>query len=543
MAKELLFDEEARHALRAGIDALADAVKITLGPKGRNVVLAKSFGAPTITNDGVTIAKDIDLANPFHNIGAQLAKEVASRTNDIAGDGTTTATVLAQAIVTEGMRNVAAGANPMALKRGLEAGAEALSAQIKKTATRVTTREQMGQVASISAADPAIGDLIGEVMEKVGKDGVITVEEGKGIRNEVEYVDGMQFDRGYISPYFVTNPERMEAEIEDPYILITDKKISAVNDLLPLLEKTMQVTKNLVIVCADLDGEALATLSVNKLRGTVNVVAVKAPGFGDRQKDNLGDIAALTGATVISDAVGSNLETASIEDMGRARRFIATKDTSTIIEGKGTVKAIDARVGEIRAVLDLSKSDWDREKAQERLGKLSNSVAVIKVGAATEVELKERKHRVEDALSATRAAVEEGIVPGGGVALVTSIGALDKVKLEGDEGTGVNILRRALEEPMRRIAVNSGKDGSVIVNEVRSSRKKNYGYDALNDDFGDMIERGIIDPAMVTRAALENAVSIGAMVLTTNCLVTDAPEPKGAAMPGMPPGGGMPGMY
>jgi chaperonin GroEL len=352
----------------------------------------------------------------------------------------------------------------------------------------------------------------------------------------------MQFDRGYISPYFVTNPERMEAEIEDPYILITDKKISAVNDLLPLLEKTMQVTKNLVIICSDLDGEALATLSVNKLRGTVNVVAVKAPGFGDRQKDNLGDIAALTGATVISEAVGANLETASIEEMGRARRFVATKDTSTIIEGKGSVKAIDARVGEIRAVLDQSKSDWDREKAQERLGKLSNSVAVIKVGAATEVELKERKHRVEDALSATRAAVEEGIVPGGGVALVTSIGVLDKLKLEGDEATGVNILRRALEEPMRRIAVNSGKDGSVIVQEVRSSRKKNYGYDALKDEFGDMIERGIIDPAMVTRAALENAVSIGAMVLTTNCLITDAPEPKGAAAPGMPPGG-MPGMY
>ena len=546
MSKELLFDEEARHSLRQGIDALADAVKITLGPKGRNVVLSKSFGAPTITNDGVTIAKDIDLENPFHNIGAQLAKEVASRTNDIAGDGTTTATVLAQAIVTEGMRNVAAGANPMALKRGLEAGSEVLSQRIRKAATRVTTREQMGQVAAISAADPSVGDLIGEVMEKVGKDGVITVEEGKGIRNEVEYVDGMQFDRGYISPYFVTNPERMEAEIEDPYILITDNKISAVNDILPLLEKVMQVTKNLVIICSDLDGEALATLSVNKLRGTVNVLAVKAPGFGDRQKDNLGDLAALTGGTVISEAMGAKLESASVEDLGRARRFIASKDNSTIIEGKGTAKAIDARVGEIRAVLEQSKSDWDKEKAQERLGKLSNSVAVIKVGAATEVELKERKHRVEDALSATRAAVEEGIVPGGGVALVTAVDVLDTVELDGDEGTGVNILRRALEEPMRRIAVNSGKDGSVIVQEVRTNRKKNFGYDALLDEFGDMLERGIIDPAMVTRAALENAVSIGAMVLTTNCLVTDAPEPNTpapAAPAGMPPGGGMPGMY
>ncbi len=536
MAKELLFDEEARQALRAGIDALADAVKITLGPRGRNVVLAKSFGAPTITNDGVTIAKDIDLENPFHNIGAQLAKEVASKTNDIAGDGTTTATVLAQAIVTEGMKNVAAGANPMALKRGLELGAEAISDQIRKTSTKVTTREQMAQVAAISAADPSIGDLIGEVMEKVGKDGVITVEEGKGIRSEVEYVDGMQFDRGYISPYFVTNPERMEAEVGDPYILITDKKISAVNDILPLLEKVLRVSKNLVIICADLDGEALATLAVNKLRGTVNVVAVKAPGFGDRQKDNLGDIAVLTGATVISEQVGRNLDSAEIEDLGRARRFVASKEDSTIIEGKGTPRDLDARISEIRAVMDQSKSDWDREKAQERLGKLSNSVAVIKVGAATEVELKERKHRVEDALSATRAAVEEGIVPGGGVALLNTITALDKLELSGDEETGVQILRRSLEEPMRRIAINAGKEGSVIVQEIRTNRKKNYGYDAAADEFGDMIERGIIDPAMVTRAALENAVSIGAMVLTTNCLVTDKPEEKaGAGMPAAPP--------
>ncbi|HJN91701.1 MAG TPA: chaperonin GroEL [Dehalococcoidia bacterium] len=529
MAKELLFDEEARHALREGIDALADAVKITLGPKGRNVVLAKSFGSPTITNDGVTIAKDIDLENPFHNIGAQLAKEVASKTNDIAGDGTTTATVLAQAIVTEGMRNVAAGANPMALKRGLEAGREALSDYVQKNATRVTTREQMAQVAAISAADPAVGDLIGEVMEKVGADGVITVEEGKGIRNEVEYVDGMQFDRGYISPYFVTNPDRMEAEIDDPYILITDKKISAVNDILPLLEKILRVTKNLVIISSDIDGEALATLAVNKLRGTVNVIGVKAPGFGDRQKDNLGDIASLTGGTIISEQLGGTLDQAEITDLGRARRFTATKEASTIIEGRGDPKELDARINEIRAIFNQAKSDWDREKAQERLGKLSNSVAVIKVGAATEVELKERKHRVEDALSATRAAVEEGIVAGGGVALVTAIKSLDSVDLEGDEGTGLRILRRALEEPMRRIAINAGQDGSVIVQDVKSSRKKNYGYDASADEFGDMIERGIIDPAMVTRAALENAVSIASMVLTTNCLVTEKPDDGAAA--------------
>ena len=531
MAKDLLFDEEARGALRAGIGALADAVKITLGPKGRNVVLAKSFGAPTITNDGVTIAKDIELDNPFHNIGAQLAKEVASRTNDIAGDGTTTATVLAQSIVQEGMRNVAAGANPMALKRGLEAGADAISGHIRKNAVRVTTREQMSQVASISAADPTVGELIGEVMEKVGKDGVITVEEGKGIRNEVEYVDGLQFDRGYISPYFVTNPDRMIAELDDPYILITDKKISAIADVLPLLEKVMRVSKNFAIVASDVDGEALATLAVNKLRGNVNVVAVKAPGFGDRQKDNLGDLAALTGGQVISEAVGRSVDQAEIGDLGRARRLVSGKDDTTIIEGHGDAKAIDARIAEIKATMGAAKSDWDREKAQERLGKLSNSVAVIKVGAATEVELKERKHRVEDALSATRAAVEEGIVPGGGVALVNTMNSLDKVELDGDEATGLRILRRALEEPMRRIAINAGQDGSVIVQEIKSNRKKNFGYDAAEDEFGDMIERGIIDPAMVTRAALENAVSIGAMVLTTNCLVTEAPDDSKAPAP------------
>ena len=534
MPKELLFDEEARHALRAGIDALADAVKITLGPKGRNVVLAKTFGAPTITNDGVTIAKDIDLDNPFHNVGAQLAKEVASKTNDIAGDGTTTATVLAQAIVTQGMRNVAAGAGPMAIKRGLEQGSAAVIDQIKKSAIKVTTREQMSQVAAISAADPAIGDLIGEVMEKVGNDGVITVEEGKGIRNEVEYVDGMQFDRGYISPYFVTDPERMEGSLDEPYILITDKKITAVADLLPLLEKVLQVSKSLIIICADLEGEALATLAVNKMRGTINVIAVKAPGFGDRQKDNLGDIAVLTGATVVSESLGKSLAQTEIADLGRARRFVATKEDSTIIEGKGEPKALDQRIREIRAVMDQSKSEWDREKAQERLGKLSNSVAVIKVGAATEVELKERKHRVEDALSATRAAVEEGIVPGGGTALLIAASSLDKLTLEGDEATGIRILRRALEEPMRRIAFNAGKDGSVIVQEIRTAKKKTFGYDAAKERFGDMIEWGIIDPAMVTRAALENAVSIGAMVLTTNCLVAEKPGENAPATPAMP---------
>ena len=534
MAKALLFDEDARQALRDGIDALADAVKITLGPKGRNVVLAKTFGAPTITNDGVTIARDIDLEDPFHNIGAQLAKEVASKTNDIAGDGTTTATVLAQAIVNEGMRNVAAGANPMALKRGLESGVEVLSDAIRENAVRVTTREQMSQIAGISAADPAIGELTGEVMEKVGKDGVITVEEGKGIRSEVEYVDGMQFDRGYISPYFVTNPDRMEAEIEDPYILVTDKKISAVQDILPLLERILKVTKNLVIIASDVDGEALATLAVNKLRGTINVIAVKAPGFGDRQKDNLGDIATLTGGEVISEQLGGQLDAAEIAQLGRARRFIASKEASTIIEGNGEATAIDDRVNQIRHVYEAAKSDWDREKAQERLGKLSNSVAVIKVGAATEVELKERKHRVEDALSATRAAVEEGMVPGGGVALINVIPSLGDVELEGDEATGVSILNRALEEPMRRIAINAGQDGSVIVQSVKDAETSNYGYNAATSEYGDMIDMGIADPAMVTRAALENAVSIAGMVLTTNCLVTEKPDENAAPMPAAP---------
>jgi chaperonin GroEL len=534
MAKQLLFDEEARHALRRGIDALADAVKITLGPKGRNVVLDKKFGAPTITNDGVTIAKEIELDEPFENIGAQLAKEVASKTNDIAGDGTTTATVLAQSIVQEGLKNVAAGANPMGLKRGLEQATAHIANIIRETATPVTTREQMAQVASISANEAAVGELIGEVMEKVGKDGVVTVEESKGINTETEYVEGMNFDRGYISPYFVTNPERMEAVVEDPYILITDKKISAVNDIVPLLEKLLQVTKNFVIIADDVDGEALATLAVNKLRGTLNVLAVKAPGFGDRRKDNLGDLATLTGGQVISDELGRKLDGVTPQDLGRARKIIATKEDTTVIEGHGDAKAVEARVAQVRVLMDDSKSDWDKEKAQERLGKLAGSVAVIKVGAATEVELKERKHRVEDALSATRAAVEEGIVPGGGVAFINALAKLDDLKLEGDEATGASILKRALEEPLRRIAINAGQDGSVIVQEVRNL-PAGQGYDAARDEFGDMLKKGIIDPAKVTRSALENATSIAAMVLTTNCLVTDIPEAQANAAMGAPP--------
>ncbi len=540
MAKQLLFDEDARHALKRGIDALADAVKITLGPKGRNVVLDKKFGAPTITNDGVTIAKDIELEDPFENIGAQLAKEIASKTNDIAGDGTTTATVLGQAIVQEGLKNVAAGANPMGLKRGLEAASAAVVDAIRKGSIKVTERAQMAQVASISANnDPSIGNLIGECMEKVGKDGVITVEESKGIQTEVEYVDGMAFDRGYISPYFVTNPERMEAVVEEPYILITDKKLSSVQEILPVLEKILQVSKNIVIVCGDLEGEALATLAVNKLRGTINILAVKAPGFGDRQKDNLGDLATLTGGTVVSEEIGRTFESVEVADLGRARRIVSTKEETTIIEGKGKKKELDARIAQIRAVGDEAKSDWDKEKAQERLGKLAGSVAVIKVGAATEVELKEKKHRVEDALSATRAAVEEGIVPGGGIALINALPVLDKLKFDvADEATGARILRRALEEPLRRIAINAGLDGSVIVEEAKNRKagkgSERIGFDAQKGEWGDLVAKGIIDPAKVTRSAVENAVSIAAMVLTTNCLITDKPE-HGPGMGASPP--------
>ncbi len=535
MAKQLLFDEAARHALMNGIDALADAVKITLGPKGRNVVLEKKFGSPTITNDGVTIAKDIELEDPFENIGAQLAKEIASKTNDIAGDGTTTATVLGQAIVHEGLKNVAAGANPMALKRGIEKAAEAVVKAIKANAIPVTTGQQMAQVAAISANnDSEIGELIAEVMEKVGKDGVITVEESKGIRTETEYVEGMSFDRGYISPYFVTNPERMECVIEDPYVLITDKKLSSVNEILPVLEKVLQSgSKNLLIICDDCEGEALATLAVNKLRGAINVCAVKAPGFGDRRKDNLGDIAAVTGCELISEELGRKLDATQLQDLGRARKVVVTKEESTIVEGKGRPADQKARVRAVKAAIDEATSDWDKEKLQERLGKLTGSVAVIKVGAATETELKERKHRVEDAVQATRAAVEEGVVSGGGVAFLNAVRALDKMKLDQDEQTGASILRRALEEPLRRIATNAGQDGSVIVEKVRSL-KAGEGYDAAKDEFGNMMKRGIVDPVKVTRSALENAVSIAAMVLTTNCLVTEIPEKKqGAPAPAM----------
>ena len=536
MAKQMLYDEEARKALRRGIDTLADAVKITLGPKGRNVVLDKKFGAPTITNDGVTIAKELELGDPFENMGAQLAKEVASKTNDIAGDGTTTATVLAQMLVQEGMRNVAAGANPMGIKRGIEKGVDAVVARIKDLSTPVSGKEQVAQVASISAADPEIGGLIAEVMDKVGKDGVITVEESKGLKYETEYVEGMNFDRGYISPYFVTNPDRMETVIEDPYILVYDKKISAVSDLLPALEKIIQTTKNIVIVAEEVEGEALATLVVNKLRGTINCLAVKAPGYGDRRKAMLEDIAILTGGQVISEETGRKLDSVGVEDLGRARKVVADKDETTIIEGHGSDEAIQARIKAIKAQVEEITSEFDKEKLQEWLAKLAGGVAVIRVGAATEVELKEKKHRVEDALSATRAAVEEGIVPGGGVTYLNALQALDSLKLEDDEGTAVNILRRALEEPMRRIAVNAGREGSVVVEEVRrrakDSSNDNLGYDALNDEYGDLIQKGVIDPAKVTRAALENAASVAAMVLTTDSLVTDVPEKQ----PDMPMG-------
>ncbi|MDO8612656.1 MAG: chaperonin GroEL [Dehalococcoidia bacterium] len=536
-AKQLLFGEEARRRLKDGVDALADAVRVTLGPRGRNVVLEKKFGPPAVVDDGVSVAKEIDLRDPFENMGAQLAREVATKTNDVAGDGTTTATVLAQAIVREGMRNVAAGANPMNLKRGIEAGVEAVVGALRDLAKPVAGKEQISQVATISGHDQEIGDIIADVMEKVGKDGVITVEEGKGIRLETEFVEGMQIDRGYISPYFVTNPERMEAVIDDPYILVTDKRRSAVNDLLPVLERALQVTKNLVIICDDCEGEALATLVVNKLRGTINAIGIKAPSFGDRRKATLEDIAILTGGTYVTEDMGRKLENTQVTDLGRARRVVATKDDTVIIEGHGTDEAIQARIKTIKAQVDDASSEFDREKLQERLAKLAGGVAVIKVGAPTEVELKEKKLRVEDALSATRAAVEEGIVPGGGVALIRAGGALDKLekKLSGDERTGAGILRKALEEPLRMIAENAGVEGMVIVDDVRRHKEPNYGYDAATGEFCDMLKHGIIDPAKVTRTALENAASIAALLLTTETLVTEIPEPPSAPMQGPPP--------
>ncbi|MFB0557374.1 MAG: chaperonin GroEL [Dehalococcoidia bacterium] len=540
MAKQIVFDEEARHALKRGIDTLVDAVRVTLGPKGHCVALDKKWGAPSVIDDGVTIAKDIELPDPFENMGVQLVKEAATKTNDACGDGTTTSTILAGAIITEGFKNIAAGAEPMDLKKGIAKATEAIVDELKRASTEVKGKEQIAQVGTITAKDAEIGNLIAEVMEKVGKDGVITVEESKGISYETEYVEGMKFDRGYISAYFITNAEKMVAEIEDPYILFTDKKISAISDLLPALEKILQVSKNLLIIAEDVDGEALATLVVNKLRGTINVVAVKAPGFGDRRKAMLEDMAILTGGKVISEEVGRKLDSVAVEDLGRARRVTVDKDNTTIVEGKGSEEAIKARIKQIKAQIEETTSDFDREKLQERQAKLAGGVGVIKVGAATEVELKERKHRVEDALSATRAAVEEGILPGGGVALLNSLSVLDKLELSGDEATGANIVKKAVEEPIRWIAQNAGKDGSVIVDAVKKS-KTGIGYDAEADDFGDMVTKGIIDPTKVVRSALQNATSIAEMVLITESLVSDIPEKE--KTPAMPAGGGMEGMY
>ena len=542
--KQIVFSEEARRKLQVGMDTLAKAVITTLGPKGRNVALDRSFGSPTITHDGVTVAKEIELSDKFENMGAQLLKEAATKTNDIAGDGTTTSTLLAHAIVTEGMKNLAAGSNPMLLKQGIEAAAKAVSKELGKNAIAVTTREEIGNVASISAQDRSIGELIADVMDKVGNDGVITVEESKTLAFETEYVEGMQFDRGYLSPYFVTNADDMEAVIEEANILIHDSKISAAQDLVPLLERLVQIGKrDLVIIAEDVDGEALATLVLNKLRGMVNVLAIKAPGFGDRRKAMLQDIAILSGATVISEDLGRKLDSATVEDLGKAEKIISTKDDTTIVGGAGDNAQIKGRIQQIRNEIDSSTSDYDREKLQERLAKLSGGVAIIRVGAATETELKEKKHRVEDALSATRAAVEAGIVPGGGVALINATKAIDKLKMDyADAQVGVKIVRKALEVPMRKIADNAGKDGAVILENVRriQEEKKNnqIGYDVLKEEYIDLVEAGVIDPAKVTRGALENAASIAAMILTTEALVTDIPEPEPPPMP--PGGGGMP---
>ena len=533
MPKQLVFSEDARAAMKRGIDMMVNTMGVTLGPRGRNVVLDKKFGPPQVCSDGVTIAKEIELEEPFENMGAQLVKEASSKTNDVAGDGTTTAAVLAQAIIHEGFKNIAAGANPMALKRGIEKGVVALRDSIEQMSTPVEGKEQISQVASLSAHDDEMGNLIAEVMEKVGKDGVITVEESKGITYEQEFVEGMQIDRGYISPYFVTNQQRMEADIEDPYILITDKKVSAVADLLPALEKILQAGKNVVIVSEDIEGEALATLVVNKLRGTLNVLGIKAPGFGDRRKEMLQDMAVLTGAVVISEETGRKLDSVSVEDLGRARRVVATKEDTTFVDGAGSEDAIQGRINQIKAQVEDTTSEYDREKLQERLAKLSGGVAVVKVGAATEVELKEKKQRMEDALSATRAAVEEGIVPGGGLSLIRSRAALDKLKLTGDELTGANVLKRSLEEPLKLIAENTGVSGEVILSESAKA-EGDWGYDAEAGDFTNLLERGIMDPAKVTRAAVENAASVGAMVLTTESLISDIKE-DAPAMPAPPP--------
>ncbi len=538
-AKQLAFAEDARRRLKSGVDILAMAVATTLGPKGRNVALDRKFGSPTVTHDGVTVAKEIELEDPYENMGAQLLKEAATKTNDIAGDGTTTSTVLAHAMVTDGLKNLAAGSNPMMLKRGIEAAAKAVSEAITKQAIEIKTKEEIASVAAISAQDNEIGNLIAEVMDKVGKDGVITVEESKGLAFETEYVEGMQFDRGYISAYFVTDPEHMEAKIEEPYILIHDKKISAATDIVPILEKLVQIGKReLLVIAEDIDGEALATLVLNKLRGMLNVVAVKAPGFGDRRKAMLQDVAILTGGTVITDELGRKLESVTVQDLGRAGKIVATKEDTTIIEGQGEPAKIKGRIEEIKVEIDKSTSDYDKEKLQERLAKLSGGVAVIRVGAATETELKEKKHRVEDALSATRAAVEEGIVPGGGVALINAREAIKDLKLDGeDENIGINVVRKALSVPMAKITENAGQDGAVIIETVRrmqtEKKNKNIGFDVIKGEYVDMVKTGIIDPAKVTKGALENAASIAAMILTTEALVTDVPEKEKA--PSAPP--------
>ena len=540
MAKQIRFDEEARRALGRGVDALANAVKVTLGPKGRNVVLDKKFGAPTITNDGVTIARDIELEDPFENMGAQLVKEVATKTNDIAGDGTTTATLLAQAMIHEGMKNVAAGANPMIIKKGIDEAVKTLVDEIKAKSKKVEGQADIAQVATISSANEETGKLIAEAMEKVGKDGVITVEESKTMRTNLSVKEGMQFDRGYISPYLVTDTDKMEASLDDPYILITDRKISAINDILPILEQVVKAGKQLAIIAEDVDGEALTTIVVNKLRGTFKALAVKAPGFGDRRKAMLQDIATLTGGTVISEELGRKLDSVTLADLGQAHKMVSTKDETTIIGGKGDKEAIAERVAQIKQQISQTTSDFDREKLQERLAKLSGGVAVIEIGAATEVEMKDKKYRIEDALNATRAAVEEGIVAGGGTTFLDILPALDKLEVEGDEKVGVNIVKRAIEEPVRQIAQNAGLEGSVVVENVKKAGT-GIGFNALKNEYVDMLQAGIVDPAKVTRSALQNAASIASMVLTTETLVADKPE-KEAPAPAAPGMGGMPGM-
>ena len=541
-AKLLQYDEEARKSILKGVNTLADAVKVTLGPKGRNVILDKSFGAPTVTKDGVTVAKEIELEDKFENMGAQMVREVASRTSDVAGDGTTTATILAQAIYREGAKTVAAGSNPMDLKRGIDLAVEAAVEDIKARAKKITGTDEVAQVGTISAnSDETIGDIIAEAMGKVGKEGVITVEEAKGLETELEIVEGMQFDRGYISPYFVTNAEKMVVDLEDCYILINEKKISGMKDLLPILEQIAKMGRPLLIIAEDIEGEALATLVVNKLRGTLHVAAVKAPGFGDRRKAMLEDIAILTGGKMISEDMGAKLENAQLADLGRAKRITIDKDNTTIIDGAGDRKALEGRVKQIRAQVEETTSDYDKEKLQERLAKLVGGVAVIKVGAATETEMKEKKARVEDALNATRAAVEEGIVPGGGVAYLRTLPALEKLKLEGDEAVGVNIVKKSLEEPMKMIAANAGMEGSIVVEKVKE-KKGAFGFNARSDKYEDMIAAGVIDPTKVTRFALQNAASVAGLMLTTQCMIADKPDDKSSAMPPMPPGGGYPGM-